>query len=242
MHMQEFVLITLIVFLAAFIQSLSGFGSALVAMPLLVLIMNIKTATPLVALYSFVIGIILFLQLKKHFDIKKPLPLIIGSVFGVPIGIYALKLINENIIKLILGGSLTAYSLYILIRKEVHFNMSKKWGYMFGFIAGCFGGAFNANGPPAIIYTTLQKWKKHEIKVTLQSYFLSAGIIIIAMHAISGITTLLVLKYFFIFLPALLLGIFLGHHFYEKIDKKVFNKIIYGILFILGSVLVITSL
>ncbi len=237
--MLEIILLTAVIFVASVVQGLSGFGSALVSMPLLTLFLGVKTVAPMVALYCLVITVIIFIQLREHFSVRYFLPLIVGAVFGVPVGIYFLKHFDERIVKYLMGIILIGYSLYSLFWQRIRYTVGSKWGYLFGFISGCLGGAFNTTGPPVVIYTTLKPWNKHEIKVTMQSYFVVCNILIVTMHVINGLTTVMVLKYFLWCMPPMAVGLWVGTHFYNRINQEMFHRIIYVLLFLLGILMFI---
>lgn len=86
--MTPYLIIALITFLAGFTQGLSGFGSILLALPLLTIMLDIKTVVPLAALDAFLVAIILLFELRRHLDWKKILPLVAGSFPGIPIGVF----------------------------------------------------------------------------------------------------------------------------------------------------------
>jgi len=80
--MGTYLWICLIVFLAASTQGLSGFGSILLALPLLAIFLYIKMVIPLTALYGLSITFFLLVQLRKHLEFKKIYPLIVGAALG----------------------------------------------------------------------------------------------------------------------------------------------------------------
>jgi len=236
--MQTYVLICLIVFLAGFTQGLSGFGSILLSLPLLAIFLDIKTVIPLVALIALCITIILFIQLWEHLDWKKIYPLFLGSLPGIPLGVFFLKKLDKDLIQWILGIILIAYSLYSLFFRSSDKQMRKGWGYLFGFFSGCLGGALSAAGPPVIVYMSLQTWSKDTIKVTLQGFFLVSGAIVIFFQALSGLTTTVVLRYFLISLPLMFLGTYTGSFFYGKIREEHYKKVILILLAFLGGFMI----
>ena len=59
---------SLIIFVAFFIRSLTGFGSALVSIPLLALLFDLKFAVPLEALFEVGISILLMRKVYKFLD------------------------------------------------------------------------------------------------------------------------------------------------------------------------------
>ena len=232
-------LISLIFLLAGFIQGVSGFGSALVAIPLLSLIIDIKSAVPLCMLNSLVITTFLSLKMRKDLDKSKILPLCISAVPGIIVGSTILKQVESSIIRLWIGLLLISYSLYSLFSKPKPRKLSKVWAYIAGFLSGAIGAAFSAGGPPTIIYTTLNNWKKDTIKATLSGFFLFNSYLIATVHAISGLTTMEIFTYFMISAPAVLLGTVLGSICYGKIPRQLYLKIIFAFLTMMGIMMIL---
>jgi hypothetical protein len=232
--MQTYLFICLIVFLAGFTQGLSGFGSVLLSLPLLAIFIDIKTVIPLVALIGLAITVMLLVQMRKHLDWRKIYPLFLGSFPGIPIGVFFLKILDKNMVQWILGIILIFYSIYSLFFRSQSRGISERWAYVYGFFAGCLGGALSAAGPPVIIYTSLQDWTKDRIKVTLQGFFVVSGSVVVFFQAFNGLTTLTVLQYFLVSMPLLILGTIVGSFFYGKIDERVYKRIVLILLALLG--------
>jgi uncharacterized membrane protein YfcA len=228
----------LIAFLAGFTQGVSGFGSVLLALPLLAIILDIKAVIPLAALYGLSIALLLLVQLRKYLEWKKVWPLLIGAALGVPIGVLFLKKLDRDMIQYTLGIILICYSLYSLFFRTLWSGIGEAWGYVFGFLAGCLGGALGASGPPVIVYTSLQSWRKDKIKVTLQAFFAIAGMMVIFGHAISGITTAFVVRLFGISVPAMVLGTYVGSYFYGIIEEQWYRRIVLILLAFLGAFMI----
>ena len=83
----SFYFIVGIVFAAGFIQGLSGFGSAIIAIPLLTFFLDVKTAVPLVIMLGIIIGLINTRELIQHNQARRLAPLILTALCGIPIGI-----------------------------------------------------------------------------------------------------------------------------------------------------------
>ena len=236
--LQTCLFLCLIVFLAGFTQGLSGFGSVLLSLPLMAIFIDIKTVIPLVALIGLFITVMLLVQMRKDLDWKKITPLFLGSLPGIPIGVLFLKILNKDSIQWILGVILILYSMYSLFLRSHSRGLGKAWAYIFGFLAGCLGGALSAAGPPVIIYTSLQDWGKNQIKVTLQGFFVVSGSVVVFFQAVNGLTTMTVLSYFLISMPLLILGTYVGSFFYGKMDEKGYKQLILILLGLLGGFMI----
>ena len=236
--MTALLLAGLIFLLAGFVQGLTGFGSALVAIPLLTFIIDIKTAVPLCMLNGLIITSYLAYTLRCHLDRKKIYPLLIGSLPGIIVGVYLLKEVDAVFIRYGIGLLLIGYSLFNLIVSPRPLNPGRFWGYLAGFLTGTIGAAFSAGGPPAIIYTTLTSWKKDEIKATLTGFFVVICYITALLHAATGITTLFPVKIFVITAPFVLIGTTIGSRISGRINRKTYLKLIYCFLIGMGIMMI----
>jgi len=230
----------LIFLLAGFVQGLTGFGSALVAIPLLSFLFDIKTAVPLCMLNGLIITSYLAFTLRRHLDRDKIAPLLIGALPGPGVGVYLLKEVDGSLIRYGIGVLLIGYSVFNLIISPRPLNPGRGWGYLAGFLTGTIGAAFSAGGPPAIIYTTLTSWKKDQIKATLTGFFVVNGYITAMVHAVSGVTTLTTVKIFAVTAPFVLIGTTIGSLVSRRVNRKTYLKIIYFFLIGMGIMMIVT--
>ncbi|CCK80660.1 MULTISPECIES: sulfite exporter TauE/SafE family protein [Desulfobacula] len=237
--MTTFISISLIFFLAGWVQGVSGFGSALVAIPLLSLLIDIKTAIPLCSLLSLIITTYMSVQLWKYFDRKKILPLCAGAIPGIISGATILKTVPSEMIQNLMGSLLIAYALYNLFFTVKPGKIHYSWGYVSGFLSGSIGAAFSAGGPPAIIYTTLNNWSKNEIKATLTGFFCFNSYMVVSAHIITGLTTATVGKYFLFSVPFVLLGTFFGSYCYRFFKKDIYLRVVFLCLVVMGIILIL---
>ncbi len=227
----------IIAFIAGFVQGLSGFGSALVAMPLLLQFLPARQATPFCILMGLVITTILSLGLRHHLDWKKIAPIFAGCIPGIALGTYCLKTLDNEIIKKSLGLILITYSIYNLVFQLRPKRLNPLWGVIAGLMTGVIGAAFSAGGPPTIIYTSLNQWNKNEIKATLSGFFFLTGILIAIAHAVAGIITKKVLVLFLVGLIPVTLGTQLGSKIYKALSHKSYLRLIYSLLLAMGLLL-----
>jgi len=232
--MEVYLYLTIVAFLAGFIQGLAGFGSVLLSLPLMVLFLDIREAIPLVNLMGVILTVLLIIQLRAHWEWRKIWPLLAGALPGIPVGVYLLKRMDSAHVQVILGLVLVAYSVYGLLFRLPIGKVSGPWAYFFGFFAGGLGGAISASGPPVIVYTSLQAWTKDQIKVTLQGFFIISGLLIGVFHAANGLTTDGVIRYFLVSIPTLLVGTWAGSLLYGKFKEEGYRRVMLVLLGALG--------
>ncbi|UCG38420.1 MAG: sulfite exporter TauE/SafE family protein [bacterium] len=206
----ELLYLAIVAFLAGFTQGLSGFGSVLVSLPLVVLFWDITTAVPLVSLLALCITTTLTVQLRQHVRWERILPLLIAAVPGMAVGTLLLKRVRAAYLELLIGLLLTSFSVYLFSSKPRQRELAAGWKWVAGFASGILGGSIGANGPPVIIYTSMQPWDKNPVKSTLVGYFLVAGVGISSIHASFGLITLEVLDLFTVGFLRVMAGVITG--------------------------------
>ncbi len=221
-------------FAAAFTQGVTGFGSALVAVPLLCFFLPLQVVVPLTILNGVVITVYLSCRMWPHIDRRKILPLVIGCAPGILLGAWSLKMLDQALLRAGLGLLLVAYSLYSLANREPRWRLAAWWGLAAGFATGLIGAALSAGGPPTIVYSTMTGWRKDEIKATLSGFFTFTGGSIALAHWCTGLTTGEVVRYWLAALPAVVGGVLVGARVYERIDGARYVRVILWCLLLMG--------
>ncbi|WP_022662694.1 sulfite exporter TauE/SafE family protein [Paucidesulfovibrio longus] len=231
----------LVAVLAGFVQGLSGFGSVLLSLPLLCLFLPIKTVIPLIALLAFCINLWLTLELRRHLRPRRLGLLLAATLPGVPVGVYTLKTVPAQWLEIFVGAVLVLFALHSLLTTPKSRTLHPLWAAPAGFLAGVLGGSIGTNGPPIILYASLQPWPKDEIKASLSGYFLAAGLLVSGTHAATGLITPEVLRLFAMALPALAAGVLGGIAAYRRLGEGHYRKLILGALFALGVMLFVRA-
>jgi len=186
MWFMSILVINLVIFFAIFTQSVVGFGMTLVAMPLLGIFYDLKLISPLIAVVGILAKALLLVKYHSAFEFKTMWRFTLASLIFVPVGVYALETLDDEIAMSILGGIVLVYAIYSLFSSIVLRLAHNFWVYLFGAIAGILGGAFNASGPPVVVYASSRPWGPIEFKSNLQGYALVNGLFISLNHYFSG--------------------------------------------------------
>lgn len=226
--------IVVIVLCAAVLQSLTGFGFALVVMPLVTLVLDLKTAAPLIALAGLTAYTANFIRFHRAVDLKEVARLGMASALGIPAGMWALACADELAINRAMGAILIAYAAYALLRPAATRRLPAWWAYPAGFLAGCLGGAYNTPGPPVVVYGSLRQWPKDEYRAILQTLFFINGVLIVSSHLFAGHMVAQVWTLYAWAAPALLLGLWTGARLDRHVDQERFRTLVTAMILILG--------
>jgi len=237
-----YILALSILFLSTFIRASLGFGDAVLAMPLLALVVGLQTATPVVAMCATTIAVTILILDWKKVHLKASLRLIIASAVGIPIGLFLLKHAPEEILMIFLGSIILIYGLYNLVKPQLP-TLSDKLGIalLFGFVAGLLGGAFNTNGPPVVIYGKMRRWSPANFRATLQGYFVPTSSMILIGHGLAGLWTPTVFRLYLYALPILFVAIFLGTKVNRALHPEKFDTVLNCALVAMGVALILNS-
>ncbi|MCF8366285.1 MAG: sulfite exporter TauE/SafE family protein [Bacteroidales bacterium] len=238
----EIFTIIAIIFFAFLIRSTFGFGDALVAMPLLAIIVSVQIAAPLMAMLAYCMALMILVKNKKTVNFKMSWKLVIAALLGVPVGLLYLSQINEAVVSIVLAIFIISFAIFKLSQTSVKMKTPSWLIVAVGFISGILGGAYNTNGPPVIMLLSAQNWPPKTFRSTLQSYFFFVGTGVVAGHIAWGNVNSQVLKYFFFALPALIIAFFLGEYWFGRFNSEKFYKWVYYLLISIGIGLITKTL
>ena len=218
-------LVILVVCLAGFTQGLSGFGFGLVAMPLLLLLMNLKEAAALTVLLNLLVCGLTFLSTRNHYSFRQGLDLVVGTCLGVPVGVYALVRLNDVLLLRMLGGAMVLMCAHeFILARARPLHLSPRLGLPFGLLSGSLSGAFGMGGPPAVAFTYSQPWSKEQIVALLQVVFgLSAVLRLLLLGSAGLLASPLVLTGLWSIVP-LTVAILLGQKCFANIPQPVLRS------------------
>lgn len=178
--------------------------------------------------------------LRKHIDMRRLTPFLIGGILGIPIGVYFLAFTDAGILKITLGVFLVVFGTYSLLAPSL--PMITAVGHAadgtIGFIGGILGGLGGYSGVLPTIWTQLRGWSKEMARAVYQPYVIViqavtlAGIFLVAFDPFSLILLAAVL-------PPVLLGTWIGWQLFGRLDDRRFRQALAVLLIASGATLVL---
>src|SRR5438874_11294548 len=130
-----------IVFLATLVRSAFGFGEALVAVPLLAILIPVPVAVPLATLLSVTVAGLILARDWRHVHARSAWWLVIPTLPGIPLGLLLLTAVPPPVVKAVLAAVIIAFSGYCLLGRRKPRLADDRLAWAFGFGAGVLGGA-----------------------------------------------------------------------------------------------------
>jgi uncharacterized membrane protein YfcA len=226
---------------AAVCQSLTGFGFALVMLPLLSLVWDVKSAVVTTSVLSTISLLPLAIQARRHVRMATTIPMLAGSLLGTPVGLWILEWIDAEALKIFVGVVVICASVVAYRVRQVKATRPRPApAAAAGVMSGVLGGSTSMGGPPAIFYVMGTEPNVELFRGTLISFFLLAGLYRVGGFVVVGRVTMDVARISAITLPAMALGLLGGVWLRPRVREETFRLLVLLIL-ILTSVAVIIS-
>src|SRR5262252_7691808 len=216
-----------IAFAGGFIQGLTGFGSALVTIPLATYFVPLPFALAVFAVVDFVNGLRLGLENPKDAikgDIARMVPFM---MVGIVTGTTLLVNLPRKASLLALGIFVLVYAIYSLTRRGAPAIVSRNWAFFAGFCGGLSGTLFGAGGPPYAIYLSHRPLSKDEFRATLTQTIVASISLRVVAFLVTGL--LLDLKVWIaaaIAVPAGLAGLAVARHIFRRVSRATLTRLV----------------
>jgi uncharacterized membrane protein YfcA len=218
-------------FLGGFVYAIAGFGSSLVAVPLVTQGMDITLAVPACSLMVLVTSVGQGWRYKGHTDWRRISPVLVGAFPGAFIGFLVLRHLPPQYLKAALGMFLIVYALWGLFLESGKMRViTGIWGYVAGLLSTMFGSAFSFNGPPLAVYASLSGWGKDVSKAGLAMTFIVTSSLMVIAQVFAGAHNSITLTAMLIGAPAAALGLRLGFLASRTMSDTIYRKLLFGFI------------
>jgi uncharacterized membrane protein YfcA len=222
------------VFGAGIIRGYSGFGFAMVAVTSMSLVLPPAQVVPTVLVLEVLASLRLVPQVRKDIDWYSLRWLLLGSLVGIPFGVYLLATIPPAPMRIFI--SLMVLIASILLMRG--FSWKRMPGIILilitGLACGMLNGAAAIGGPPVILFYLSSPAGVKTSRASIIAYFLGIDTLCLIVAAIQGLTTFQTLLLTAVCLVPLLLGITVGSRMFVRIDQASFRHHVLILLILLS--------
>ena len=228
-----------IIFAASFFSTVSGFGFALVAMPVLTLVMSVKAAVIFVLLLNLVLRAITMYRVRDGFDKETVILTTLGSIMGMVPGSWVLKVLPAAQLEVFLGAVLVAATILLSLQCTLPIKNKTCGRLGAGIMSGFFGARSRA--PPLVLYFLNEKLPKDVMRANMIWFFGLSGFLTVLVNYfygnVSGTVDWSLLLYT---IPVMLLAIWLGEKFFYRLNQHLFRKLALTVVLI-GALMLLWS-
>lgn len=174
---------------AALLYTLTGFGFAVLAAPVFLLLVDPQEAIQLVIIISTTLSLVALPGLSRAITPWLLLRLGLCSLAGLPFGLIAFRYADPVLVRALVGATILGFAALLDRRRRASgerqgpFGMRPGGGFWTGALSGIATGLIGMAGPPLLIYLLLAGAPPRTVRATLLSFFALAYAATLASHA-----------------------------------------------------------
>lgn len=228
----------MILFAAYFIRGIAGFGSGLIAVPLLAQLLPLTFVVPIILITDFAASLALGIHTHKQVRWDEIRPLLIFGILGVVVGTTLLIKLPLTPLLVTLGILVLVFGIRSVLNIQGTRLVARWWAAPAGFIGGTVSALFGTGGPPYVIYLNHRLRDKAELRASFTGLFLIEGGARVVTFVIAGLLlNMELIMAIFAALPLVALGLYAGNRVHLGVTSEQMQRLIGVILVISGTAL-----
>lgn len=235
-----------VIAIAYVVFGLVGFGSTLVSAPVLAHLLPVSTVVPMLALTDLAASWSTGWRLSAHV-VRHELWRLIPALFaGSALGAWLLFTLPLRWLMPLLGAFVVLYALRGLRPAQIDQTpppLPPRWAWWYGFAGGMFSALFGAGGWVYSIYLLRRIEDVQQVRATQTAVLMFSSLIRVGLFLLAGrLLDAQLLWLVLCLLPAVALGLYLGHHVGLRLNRKRFLQVLHTVLLLTGSSLLVRAL
>jgi hypothetical protein len=222
------------IFLAAIVRGFSGFGFSLLSITAISLILPVAQIVPSIFLLEIAASINLIPGIWRQIHWSSLTWLMVGYVIGLPVGGYALIHAPEAPAQIVLGIFVIGTAILMLRGFHLAKTPGAPASTATGVASGLLNGAFGIGGPPVVLFYFSTPGAAAIGRASIIFFFLFTDLLGVGYFATQGIVTTQSFVRSALWLPALLVGVWLGAHGFKRMNQDAFRHWVLVILIALA--------
>ena len=225
----QLVVVAASVFTAAFVQVLSGFGFALLCVPLMTLAVPTKEAVVISTLMGAGVSSWQAWHGRQHTERTAVLRMVPAAYLGMPLGLWVYLSADDQVLRVLLGIAVLAAVVLLAARIDLrHTGPGLDVGA--GFISGVLNTSLSTNGPPLVFALQARHLQPDVFRSTINTVFACCNVLGVTLFVAAGKVTGDGLVAALIALPALAAGQFAGYPLRRHVAGKRFRVLVLVLL------------
>jgi uncharacterized membrane protein YfcA len=217
-------------FVAGCARGFSGFGGALIFVPLASSVVGPKLAVPLLLIVDVVLTPGLIPKAWRNADRPNVGVMALGAAFGVPVGTYLLTHVDGIMIRWSIVAIVVALLAMLMSGWRYHGRPYAGMTVAVGLTSGLFSGAAQVGGPPVVAYWLGGAFTPQTVRANIVLYFAISSVLSIASYLVAGLISWRSIQLSILIGPAFALGLFFGSRLFSRANEATFRRICYGLI------------
>jgi uncharacterized membrane protein YfcA len=213
------------VFAAAMVQVLSGFGFALLCVPLMALAVDAKEAVVISTLLGAGVSTWQAWHGRAHTERAVARRMILGAYLGMPVGLLVFLRVDDRVLRLLLGVAVLVAVVLLAVRLDLR-HAGSRLDTGAGFLSGVLNTSLSTNGPPLVFVLQARHLAPDAFRATITTVFAFSNVLGVSLFVASGKVDRDGLVAAGIALPALFLGQVSGYPLRRHVAGERFRVLV----------------
>ena len=218
---------------------LTGAGSTVLALPLLVQFLPLKFVVALLLLLDFAAGVTLITRARHGVRIDELVRFLPFVLVGIGIGLVLLIKLPEGPLLTALGVFLLTYAGYGLLKKGKEIKISRAWAAPIGVTAGGLSALFGTGGVLMSLYIAGRLQDKSELRSTAAAAVIFNSGTRVVLFGATGLLGEGLFLSALCLLPSMLVGLFIGQRLHAAVSATAVLRAVYVVLLLAGASLLV---
>jgi len=233
----------LIVVLAYTVFGLTGFGAAIVGVPLLAHFFPIRFCVPMMLVFDLCAGLLLGLRNRRDVDRTELLRLAPFVAIGMVVGVTALVQVPDRALLALLGSFVVAYACWSLLARTPMRTVSARWAAPAGIAGGAFTALYGTGGPIYTLYLARRLGDAARLRASIAVLIFGTAWARLALFSGTGlIFQPSLLRLALLLLPSAVAGYYIGSHLHGRLAPAQTSRAIWALLILIGVSLLVRAL
>jgi uncharacterized protein len=229
----QMVLVLLIIFATSVVQAVAGFGFALLAVPLMVVVIDLQSAVIISSFVGTLSNMLQSWQLRRNINRNMTRRFLLATAVGSPVGLLLFVYANQSALKIVLGLSIL-FGVFVLSRGLELQHVSSWLDWIMGILSGVLLMATSTNGPPLVFVLQARRIDPATFRATLNMVFLVSATFGLVMFGLAGEILRSDVNVAAFAIPAMVIGVSTGVVIRKYVQQELFKKIVLFLLTIGG--------
>jgi uncharacterized protein len=229
----QMVLVLLIIFATSVVQAVAGFGFALLAVPLMVVVIDLQSAVIISSFVGTLSNMLQSWQLRRNINRNMTRRFVLATAVGSPVGLLLFVYANQSALKIVLGLSIL-FGVFVLSRGLELQHVSSWLDWIMGILSGVLLMATSTNGPPLVFVLQARRIDPATFRATLNMVFLVSATFGLVMFGLAGEILRSDVNVAAFAIPAMVIGVSTGVVIRKYVQQELFKKIVLFLLTIGG--------
>lgn len=217
-------------FIAGMARGFSGFGAALIFVPLGSALAGPAVASPLLLVIDMVAAASLLPDAARKADKRDVGAMSAGALLTVPLGAAVLVYVDPVTVRWAISLTAVLFLIFLISGWRYHGRPTAPAAIGVGAIAGIFSGAAQLGGPPVVAYWLGGKGDIATVRANIVLYFAVSSLFTTVTYLVAQLLTVQVFLLAIISGPVYAIGLYLGAKCFGLASERTFRWTSYTLI------------